>query len=130
MKTIIASVFLTCSLALSSTGFAKADNGNSTSVSEGVETKFWVVTSINGKIDVNVIKSDKEVSLSVVDQLGHTLASKTIDKDASATRTRFDLSQLPDGSYKVILNDGRHKEVKDIELNTQTAETQRVVSLG
>jgi type IV pilus biogenesis protein CpaD/CtpE len=130
MKTLIASVLLTCSLALSSTGFAKSHTGTSSTVSEGVETKFWVVTSINGKIDVNVIKAEKQVSLKVVDQLGNTLASQTIGKGASATRTRFDLSELPDGSYKVILIDGNHQEVKDIELNTQSAETQRVVSLG
>ncbi|NIJ52852.1 hypothetical protein [Dyadobacter arcticus] len=130
MKTLIASVLLTCSLALSSTGFAKADTGTSTSVSDGVQTKFWVVTTIKGKIDVNVIKAEKEVSLKVVDEFGHTLASQTIAKDAAATRTRFDLSDLPDGAYKVILIDGNHKEVKDIELNTQTSETQRIVSLG
>ena len=79
---------------------------------------------------MNVIKAEKEVSVNVLDQFGHTLASKVIDKDDAATRTKFDLSQLPDGSYKVVLIDGKHKEVKDIELNTRSVEAQRVVSVG
>jgi hypothetical protein len=117
-------------MAISSTGFAKADTATPTSVSDGVQTRFWVATTISGKIDVNIIKAEKEVSVKVVDQFGHTLVTQIIAKDAAASRTRFDLSQLPDGSYKVILVDGNHREVKDIELNTQTTETQRVVSLG
>ena len=126
MKTLIASLFLTASLAFSSVGYAQSG----VATAEGVETRFWVVTTTNGKIEVNVIKAEKEVSVNVLDQFGHTLASKTIDKDDAATRTRFDLSQLPDGSYKVVLIDGKHKEVKNIELNTRSIEAQRVVSVG
>jgi hypothetical protein len=130
MKTLIASVLLTASLALSSTGYAKSGTVPSNLRAEEVETRFWVVTTTNGKIEVNVIKAGKEVSVNVIDQFGHTLASKTIEKDDAATRTRFDLSQLPDGAYKVVLIDGKHKEVKNIELNTRSVEAQRVVSLG
>lgn len=130
MKTLIASVLFTASLALSSTGYAQSATAASNPGMEQVETRFWVVTTANGKIEVNVIKAEKEVSVNVIDQFGHTLASKTIEKDDAATRTRFDLSQLPDGAYKVVLIDGKHKEVKNIELNTRSVEAQRVVSLG
>ena len=130
MKTLIASVLLTCSLALSSNGFAQSETATANVIPGETETRFWVVSTENGKIDVNVIKSDKAVSLNVIDQTGRTLASKSIKKSDNATRTRFDLSQLPDGSYKVVLIDGKHKEVKAIELNTQTSEAHRVVSLG
>lgn len=130
MKTLIASVLLTASLALSSTGYATSGTAISSPGTEEVETRFWVVTTTNGKIEVNVIKAEKEVSVNVIDQFGRTLASKTIEKDDAATRTRFDLSQLPDGAYKVVLIDGKHKEVKNIELNTRSVEAQRIVSLG
>lgn len=130
MKTLIASVLLTASLALSSTGYAKSGTATFTPRAEEVETRFWVVTTTNGKIEVNVIKAEKEVSVNVIDQFGHTLASKTIEKEDAATRTKFDLSQLPDGAYKVVLIDGKHKEVKNIELNTRSVEAQRIVSLG
>jgi hypothetical protein len=53
-----------------------------------------------------------------------------ISKGNAATRTRFDLNQLPDGAYQVILIEGDNQQVKDIELNTQDAETLRTVSLG
>lgn len=130
MKTLIASVLLTCSLALSSTGFAKSETSVSNSIGDGTETRFWVVSTGNGTIAVNVLKAEKAVSLNLVDQTGRTLASKSIKKSDNATRTKFDLSQLPDGSYKVVLIDGKHKEAKTIELNTQTEEAHRVVSLG
>jgi hypothetical protein len=130
MKTLIASVFLTCSLALSLPGFAQSETATSHATGEETATRFWVASKANGKIDVSVVKADKEVSVNVVDQFGHTLASKTIKKSDSATRTRFDLSQLPDGPYKVVLIDGKDKAVKTIELNTQAVEAQRVVSLG
>ncbi|SEI54806.1 hypothetical protein SAMN05216327_102387 [Dyadobacter sp. SG02] len=130
MKTLLASVLLTCSLALSSSVFAQSEAGISHAIGDDTKTRFWVASTENGKIDVSVIKSEKEVSVNVVDQFGHTLASKTIKKSESATRTRFDLSQLPDGPYKVVLIDGKDKEVKTIELNTQAVEAQRVVSLG
>ena len=130
MKTLIASLFLSASLAFSSTGYAQSETAASSLAGEGTETRFWVVTTANGKIEVNVIKAEKEVSVNVVDQFGHTLASKVIDKEDPATRTKFDLSQLPDGSYKVVLIDGKHKEVKNIELNTRSVEAQRVVSVG
>lgn len=130
MKTLIASVLLTCSLALSSNGFAKSETGTTHAIGEDTKTRFWVASTANGKIDVSVIKAEKEVSVNVVDQFGHTLASKTIKKSDNATRTRFDLSQLPDGPYKVVLIDGKNKEVRTIELNTQAVEAQRVVSLG
>lgn len=130
MKTLIASIFLSASLAFSFTGYAQSETAASSLSGEGTETRFWVVTTANGKIEVNVIKAEKEVSVNVVDQFGHTLASKVIDKEDPATRTKFDLSQLPDGSYKVVLIDGKHKEVKNIELNTRSVEAQRVVSVG
>ncbi|MET7259107.1 hypothetical protein ACWKW6_27110 [Dyadobacter jiangsuensis] len=130
MKTLIASLFLTASLAFSSVSYAQSETTASSLAGEGTETRFWVVTTANGKIEVNVIKAEKEVSVNVVDQFGHTLASKVIDKEDAATRTKFDLSQLPDGSYKVVLIDGKHKAVKNIELNTRSVEAQRVVSVG
>lgn len=130
MKTLIASLLLTASLAFSSTGYAKPGTVASNLEAKEEKTRFWVVTTTNGKIEVNVIKAEKEVSVNIIDQLGYTLASKTIEKDDAATRTRFDLSELPDGTYKVVLIDGKHKEVKSIELNTRSVEAQRIVSLG
>lgn len=128
MKTLIASVLLTVSMAVSSNGFAQT---NSASAAQNDDTKFSVVTGKNGKIDVTVVKSDgKTVSVKVVDKSGHTLASKMISKGNEATRTRFDLNQLPDGAYQVILIEGDNQQVKDIELNTQNTETLRTVSLG
>lgn len=130
MKTLIASMLLTCSLALSSTGYAQSETAASNAIAGETQTRFWVVPTGNGTIDVKVIKDEKAVSLNVIDELGRTLASKSIKKSDNATSTRFDLSQLPDGSYKVVLIDGKHKEIKTIELNTQTTEAQRIVSLG
>jgi hypothetical protein len=131
MKTLIASVLLTVSLAISSTGFAQSTSESAAVSAQNDETRFWVVTGKTGKIDVNVVKSDlKKVSVNVVDQFGHTLASKNISKGNLATRTRFDLNNLPDGTYKVILIEGDQQQVKDIELNTHDVETVRTVSVG
>ena len=130
MKTFIASVLVAFALsALPS--FATYNSNNITTVAQDTEIKFWVVSGADGKIDVNVIKSEiKNLSIALIDRTGHTLATSNISSDSAATRTRFDLNALPDGEYRVILIDGKTRQVKTIELTTQNTETIRTVSLS
>ncbi|KAA0988659.1 hypothetical protein [Dyadobacter aurulentus] len=130
MKTLIASVLVAFALTSSPSFAANTFDHSATSV-ENPEIRFWVVTGENGKIDVNVIKSEiRNLSITLTDKSGHTLATSDISADSAATRTRFDLNALPDGEYQVILIDGKTKQVKTIELNTQETETVRKVSVA
>ena len=128
MKTLIASALIALSTATAVPVFANAASEN---VKMETDTRFWVVSGNNGKIDVNVVKSEiKDLSIELLDGTGHILASSNVAKDSTATRTRFDLTALPDGEYKVILTDGKNKQVKTIELNTSTSAVVRTVSVG
>jgi hypothetical protein len=129
MKTLLASAFVTLSLAVSSPIFANNPAPAATEQTQPI--RFWVVSGANGKIDVNVIKSEiRNLSITLVDKSGQKLATSNISRDSAATRTRFDLTALPDGEYQVILSDGKNSQAKTIELNTQDTEVLRTVSVA
>lgn len=131
MKTLIASVLLTASIAISSASFAQSTAGVTAAANQVEVAKLFVENVNTGKIDVLVFKSEpKNATVALLDQHGNTLAIKSIARKTTATRTRFDLNALPDGAYKVILLEGGNKIVKDIILNTQTKETVRTVSVS
>lgn len=131
MKTLIASVIAACSFAISSASFAQSTAARSIAVNQTENPRFMVAEISTGKVDVVVIKSaPKTASLTLVDEFGHTLVTKSIQKEDGATRTRFDLNALPDGSYKLILTEGGSKQIKDIELNTEDVKTFRTISLS
>ena len=131
MKTLIASVVAAFSLAISSASFAQSTTTPTSTVNQAENPGFIVAERIAGKLDIVVIKSVPQTALlSLIDENGHTLVTKSIPKEDSATRTRFDLNALPDGSYKLILTEGGSKQIKDIELNTHDEKTFRTISLG
>ena len=130
MKTLFASLLIACSVVISSSSFAQTKLDPIAKSIPAESTQFLVVTLNTGKIDVTVLKSEvKKLTVQVVDSKGKTLVSQSIGKYYSSTRTRFDLSELPDGIYHVELIDGNTKQVKDIQINTHNTETLRTVSL-
>jgi hypothetical protein len=131
MKTLIASVIVACSLSISSSSFAQSVSAPALAVNPTENPRFMVIETSDGKVDVVVIKSAPQTALlTLIDENGHTLATQSIHKEEGATRTRFDLNALPDGSYKLILTEGGSKQIKDVELNTQDTKSFRTISLG
>lgn len=130
MKTLLISSLLALSVAMSSTSFAQDGKVpvNTPSLTGKTQTVVRPVT--NGKFDVLVGETDGNLLIQVVDQHGRTLSSKPVYKQESNTRIRFDLNELPDGVYEVVITEGGNRQVKDIVLDTHTSATYRTITLS
>lgn len=128
MKTLITSLLFALSVAGSSTSFAQDHN----SILNGADltTQTTVLPVNDGKVDVVVGKTDRQLSIQIVDQQGRTLASKSVKNLASPSRYRFDLNELPDGVYELVITEGGHRQVSDIVLDTHTTDTYRTITLS
>ena len=123
-------MLIALSVATSSISFAQADHGlvNSPDAPEKMQT--MVLPAKNGKVDVVIGKIANNLLIQVVDQQGKTLSSKPVTKQDSNTRFRFDLNELPDGIYEVVITEGSNRQVKDVVLDTHTSASYRTVTLS
>lgn len=126
MKTLATSLLIAASLIVSATGFAQ----NSQSTATTPKTPMTIQPTTNGKVDVVVGETDGHLSIQVVDQQGHTLSKRAVYKEESNTRIRFDLSELPDGVYQLVVTEGTSRQTNAIVLNTQSADTYRTIKIG
>ncbi|GAB3032644.1 T9SS type A sorting domain-containing protein [Spirosoma pulveris] len=126
MKTLATSLLIAASLTISATGFAQDTH----SVTTPQKTPMTIQPTQSGKIDVVIGKTDGHLSIDVVDQQGRTLSHKAVYKQDSNSRIRFDLSELPDGVYQLIVTEGTSRQTNAIVLNTQTSDTYRTITLS
>ncbi len=129
MKTLIASAIISFFTFVSFSSFAASyhsNPGNSTETS-----KVYVQALNTGKVDVTVVKrAGENLAIEVLDKEGHVLVNKTLEKDESLSRTRFDLNQLPDGTYQIVVGEGTSKQIKEIVIDTTVSASFRTVHLG
>ena len=131
MKTLIASVIISLIAGISSASFAQTSNSGSFKSTVAEQNSFVIYTLSTGKIDVAIEKPEGEkLLIQVVDADGLTLASKVIGKNSPVTRTRFDMNDLPDGVYHVVVTEGSEKQVKDVVLNTTFSDSFRTINVG
>ena len=129
MKTLIASTIISFFTFVSFSSFAAGDHSVSGTSTE--TSKVYVHALNTGKVDVTVVKrAGENLAIEVLDKEGHVLVNKSLDKDESLSRTRFDLNQLPDGTYQIVVGEGASKQIKEIVLDTTLSETFRTVNLG
>ncbi|MFD1141253.1 T9SS type A sorting domain-containing protein [Larkinella insperata] len=127
MKTFISSVLVALALSTSTATFANNDN-EKTATSYQVGLYPSVETA---KINVMVAK-EKGTTLDValLDGQGTVLATHRLTKNETSTRTRFDLNQLQDGVYTIVVSDGSSKVSKEVNLQTKKpVQAERAVSL-
>lgn len=131
MKTLIKSFIIAGAITFSSVSFTQVSHAASPNLTELESIKFLRVEPLaNGKIDITIRKvANTRVSILVKDQLGKNLANQTIDKNDLATKSTFDLSSLPDGTYLIVVEDGKNHQVKEVVLNTRISETSRTISV-
>ncbi|SOD78716.1 hypothetical protein [Spirosoma fluviale] len=126
MKTLATSLLIAAILTFSATGFAQ----DSHSATTAQKTPLTIQPTQNGKVDVVLGKTDGHLSIDVVDKQGRTLSHRVVYKQDSNTRIRFDLSELPDGVYELIVTEGANRQTNAIVLNTQWADTYRIITLS
>lgn len=123
MKTPTLFLSAAFSLVLSLSSFAGTSKLEENTTAPESNNQISVTSFVPGKIDVTVKKSEgKNRLIRLVDQTGRTLATVNVKNDED-TRTRFDLSNLNDGEYEVVITDGTNKIIKPITLNTNDSRT-------
>ena len=74
---------------------------------------------------INVVvekQTAKSMTVRVVDHNGAILQEQTIGKQQGNFRYRFDLSELTDGTYSVVVTSGADKSSHPVTITTPTAE--------
>lgn len=127
MKKFISSVLVALALSASTVTFANSDKEKAVaSYQVGMYPSAEVA-----KLNV-VVAKEKGVALDVVlmNNNGLILATHRLSKNETTTRTRFDLSELQDGNYKVVVSDGSSKVIKEVNLLTKKpVQAERSISL-
>ena len=130
MKRLISSLVIAAAVAMSSASFAQ--NNHTFGVSkETSDVNFEVKSIVEGKIDVTVMKNKGEsLSIKLTDTNGNTLATKALDKNDPASRVRFNMNELPNGIYHVVITEGTFKETKEVILDTHNVDSYRTITMG
>ena len=74
---------------------------------------------------INVVvekQTAKSMTVRVIDHTGATLQEQTIGRQQGNFRYRFDLSELADGTYSVVVTSGTDRSSHPVTITTPTAE--------
>ncbi|RYG22833.1 MAG: hypothetical protein EOO01_44810 [Chitinophagaceae bacterium] len=130
MKTAFASIVAALLVSASSLSFA---NSNPNTGDQAPFESSVIAFPSTMKIDVVVQNLEgANLTIRLVDHLGNTQATQRLGKHEKALRTRFDISALTDGIYKVVVSDGANTRTQEINISTNvpTPTTYRTVSIG
>ncbi|RRB02536.1 hypothetical protein [Larkinella rosea] len=127
MKTAIASLFI--AFCVSTASFATP--ATATEDKAPFETSV-IAFPAHMKLDVVVQNLEgANLTIRIVNEAGITQATQWLNKHEKAFRTRFDISSLSDGIYKVIVTDGATTKTQEINISTNvpTPVTNRTISI-
>ncbi|GAB3256609.1 hypothetical protein GCM10027347_18520 [Larkinella harenae] len=116
MNTFISSVLVALAVSTSTPTFANTDNEK-----KADSYQVGLYPSLEeAKVNV-MISKEKGAALDVLllDSKGLILATHRLNKSETVTRTRFDMSELQDGTYKIVVSDGSSKIEKEVNLQTK-----------
>lgn len=122
MKTFIKTFALALSLsAVSMVASANGGKGNVT------PTAYKAAVFASASATTLNVMVEKQMGANVVirlkDDKGNVLSTNILQKKDGSYRSKFDLSNLSDGTYQVEVTNGVDTTVKEITLSTQTPTT-------
>lgn len=126
MKTLFASLIIALTVSASSVSFAHASNGT-----QPIEPSI-IVRPQAMKLDVITPAGGQDrITIRLKDASGNTLIRKFVAASNETSLSRFDLSNLEDGVYKVEISGGAGKQVREFTIETTTPKVavQRTVSI-
>ncbi|GAA4396477.1 hypothetical protein GCM10023187_04650 [Nibrella viscosa] len=83
------------------------------------------------KLNVIVEKAmGSRVEVRLRDAKGHLLHTSYLQKKDGKFWSKFDLSELEDGIYRIEVTNGAETTVKEVTLSTKPAAANRLVSIG
>ena len=127
MKTLIASL----ALAFASVTVSVANDNTNTTNPEKPAMKTAVYPSKDAhKINVIIDKNEgATANVRLLSEKGEVLAIQRISKKKTIVHTRFDVTELTDGTYTVEISNGTSKEVKKLSLSTAKQEPVRLIAM-
>lgn len=120
MKTQFVSFLIALALTTSSVSFAgQPANLNTDPAGKAAFDVAFIPQSGGMKLDVAVEKTNESsLVIRFLDARGNELSTQRVAKNEMKKQVRFDLTELPDGAYKVEVTDGTDTEVKEISITT------------
>jgi FlaG/FlaF family flagellin (archaellin) len=108
----------------------KSEKAKTEAVSTDFATSSYLVRN-SSTIKVFVERAaGNAVSIRLIDTNGKALTNQTVWKSETSGAFQFDLSNLPDNTYSLVITNGSKTEVKQIEINTnQPSEVVREISI-
>lgn len=102
-------------------------------ISDRTSDSFRVATypaAGSTKLMVVVQKPEgRVVQLRILNQQGQTLATEKLAKKLHTVHTRFDLTELPDGVYRVEITDFKNKQIEQFTLRSPRVTASRQLSI-
>ncbi|GAA4467435.1 hypothetical protein GCM10023189_51100 [Nibrella saemangeumensis] len=126
MKTLITTIAL--ALTLSATSLtASADSHRLTGPKAPTSYRVAVFPSSSAaKLNVIVEKAAGRVEVRLKDAKGHVLHTSYLQKKDGKFWSRFDMSELQDGTYTVEIDNGAETTAKEVTLSTKATTFSRV----
>ncbi|MBU1820207.1 MAG: hypothetical protein KKG00_01680 [Bacteroidetes bacterium] len=125
MKTSIKT--LLAALALSTTvAFA----GPGSEAKKPVSFATGIYASKDGALNVSIDKkAPAYASLSIVDEKGEVLVRESLSRKQRSASYRFDMNNLPDGTYTVAIVSKGEKQTVSFSLNSKKEITRRTLTI-
>ena len=124
---------LLIALALGATTVATASDINTIAKPTSPETyrvAMYASASSPSLLKVNVEKeAGKQVAVNLKDAQGNTLATQMLNKKPGSYQLKFNLSELPDGTYTVETVSGEEVSSQTITLKTTPVAISRTVAI-
>jgi len=133
MKTLVSSFLIALFATVSTVSFARIDDRAPRESKAAAAFKVGVYPSVEStKLNVLIAKEKgADISVQLRNEQGYILATQWVSRKETNCRLRFDLSELEDGKYQVVVSDGATKTVKEMNLATKTpVQIDRLISLN
>ncbi|MBC3787914.1 T9SS type A sorting domain-containing protein [Spirosoma utsteinense] len=130
MKTLLTSLLIAASL--TSFSATHAENGPARKPAQVASYQSGMYTTADGKLNIALDKqAGGTVDVRLINQEGKVLYDQQVGKHQTTARLRLDLSELPDGAYKVVISNGKDVTTKAVTILTKPVATlARLVALN
>jgi hypothetical protein len=120
MKTLLATLLIAASLTVTSFSATHAENGPARKTTQVATYQSGLYTSAEGKLNIALDKqTGGTIDVRLTNQVGQVFFAQQIGKKQTTARLRLDLSELPDGTYQVVISNGKDVTTHVVTLSTK-----------
>jgi hypothetical protein len=132
MKTLLTTLLIAASLTVTSFSATQAENGPACKPTQVAAYQSSIYTTAAGKLNIALDKqTGGAIDIRLVNQAGKAVYDQPIGKHQTTARLRLDLSELSDGTYQLVITNGRDVTTKAVTISTKpVAMLARLVALN